>query len=74
VLNKCSDCNVCKATEDLIAEYIKSTKEGTAKNEQIAKIIYPEEVKVDLRKINLDAFKEKRQKFKSIIVLINKFN
>lgn len=65
------NCNVSKGTESLVGEYIKLSKGGKAKNEQIERFIYPEDEKpVDLRKINFDAFKEKRNKFKSIIVII----
>lgn len=73
MLSKCSDCNICKGTESLIADYIKLSKQGKAKKNELAKIIFPDDEKpIDFRKINLDEFKKRRNKYKSIIVLNKK--
>jgi len=69
ILSKNSDCNICKATERLIAHYMKSSKKGKAENDKIAEIIFQEDKKsVDYRKINLEEFIRKRDQYKSIFV------
>jgi hypothetical protein len=70
IAGKCSDCNVCKATENLLADFMKSNKDEKSKTEEIYKFIHLEgEKPVDYRKINLEEFKKKRNKYKNIIVL-----
>jgi len=69
-INKFLDCDICKASENLLMEYKKNQKEGRKNNEDITNILFPSEKKQDIRKENLENFKIKRDKYKIIIVNI----